>query len=87
LGFFRERHASQQEDKNHQHLEHNPLKPHNDQLDHLNPYAVYDDLEELSKNIIYLVNYLLELNFSMILVCSSVNGRLLLFIPTTVIFK
>jgi hypothetical protein len=48
LGFCRERHASQQEDKNHQHLEHNPLKSRNEQLDHLNPYAVYDNLDDSS---------------------------------------
>jgi hypothetical protein len=48
LGFCHERHASQQEDKNHQHLEHNPLKSCNDQLDHLNPYAVYDNLDDSS---------------------------------------
>jgi hypothetical protein len=48
LGFCCERHASQQEDKNHQHLEHNPLKSRNDQLDHFNPYAVYDNLDDSS---------------------------------------
>jgi hypothetical protein len=48
LGFCRERHASQQEDKNHQHLEHNPLKSRNDQLDHLNLYAVYGNLNDSS---------------------------------------
>ena len=46
--FCCERHASQQEDKNHQHLEHNPLKSCYNQLDHLNPFAVYDDLDDSS---------------------------------------
>ena len=48
LGFCRERHASQQEDKNHHHLEHNPLKFCYDQLDHLNPFAVYDNFDDSS---------------------------------------
>ena len=48
MGFFRERHASQQEEENHQHLEHNPLKSCYDQLDHLNPFTVYGDLDDSS---------------------------------------
>lgn len=48
LGFCCQKHASQQEDKNHQHLEHNPLKFCYNQLDHLNPFTVYDDVDHSS---------------------------------------
>jgi hypothetical protein len=43
LGFCRERHDSEQNDKNHLLLDHNPLKSCYDQGDHCNPYAVYDN--------------------------------------------
>ena len=48
LGFCREIHASQQADKNHHHPEQNPLKSCYDQLDQLNPFAVYDNLDDSS---------------------------------------
>ena len=48
LGFCRERHVSQQEVHNHQQMEHNPLQSCYDQLDHLNPFALYDDVDQSS---------------------------------------
>ena len=46
LGFCRQRHDSQQDNSHHQELDHNPLRSCYDPIDHLNPFAVYDDLNE-----------------------------------------
>ena len=48
LGFCRERHVSQPEIHNHQQMEHNPLQSCYDQLDHLNPFALYDGVDQSS---------------------------------------
>ncbi len=48
MGFRRERHVSQPEIHNHQQMEHNPLRSCYDQLDHLNPFALYDYVDQSS---------------------------------------
>ena len=45
LGFCRQRHSAQQDDGNHILHEHNPIQSSYNQGDHLNPFAVYDDLD------------------------------------------
>ena len=45
LRFCCERHGREQDDGNHLLLEHNPLKSCYNQGDHLNPVAVYDELD------------------------------------------
>ena len=45
LGFCRQRHAAQQDDGSHILHEHNPIQSSYNQGDHLNPFAVYDDLD------------------------------------------
>ncbi len=52
LGFCRQRHASEQNDKNHLLLGQNTLKSCYNQGDHRNPFAVYDnDLDSSSMKI------------------------------------
>ena len=48
LGFCRQRHDSQQDNSHHQGLEHNPLQSCYDPIDHQNPFALYDDVDESS---------------------------------------
>ena len=38
----------QQQVHNHQQMEHNPLQSCYDQLDHLNPFTLYDDVDQSS---------------------------------------
>ena len=38
----------QQQVHNHQQMEHNPLQSCYDHLDHLNPFALYDDVDQSS---------------------------------------
>jgi hypothetical protein len=45
LGFCRQRHTAFQDDANHVLHEHNPLQSRYNRGDHLNPFAVYDDLD------------------------------------------
>jgi hypothetical protein len=45
LQFCRQRHTAIQDDANHLLHEHNPLQSSYNQGDHLNPFAVYDDLD------------------------------------------
>ena len=45
LGFCHQRHTAFQDDANHLLHEHNPLQSRYNQGDHLNPFAVYDDLD------------------------------------------
>jgi len=45
LGFCRQRHTANLDDANHMIHEHNPLQSSYNQGDHLNPFAVYDDLD------------------------------------------
>ena len=45
LGFCRRRHTAFQDDANHVLHEHNPLQSRYNRGDHLNPFAVYDDLD------------------------------------------
>ena len=48
MGFCRQRHDSQQDNSHHQGLEHNPLQSCYDPIDHQNPFALYDDVDESS---------------------------------------
>ena len=48
LGFCRQRHVMQQQVHNHQQMENNPLQSCYDHLDHLNPFALYDDVDQSS---------------------------------------
>jgi hypothetical protein len=45
LRFCRQQHTAIQDDANHLLHEHNPLQSSYNQGDHLNPFAVYDDLD------------------------------------------
>jgi hypothetical protein len=46
LRYCRERHSQEQTDGNHLLIDFNPLKSCNDKSDHLDPFSVYEDVEE-----------------------------------------